>query len=92
MAINPYDADANKLTLDNLIEDAIERGDAEAIEWLEYYLKTYKNAFIVVSHDREFINKIAETVYEVEYNKLYKYTGNYDNYLKEKETKEKKEK
>lgn len=69
-----------------LLDEPTNHLDIEAIEWLEYYLKNYKKAFIVVSHDREFINKVADTVYEVEYNKLNKYTGNYDNYLKEKET------
>jgi len=69
-----------------LLDEPTNHLDIEAIEWLEWYLKGYKKAFIVVSHDREFINKVAETVYEVEYKQLYKYTGNYDNYLKQKET------
>ena len=69
-----------------LLDEPTNHLDIEAIEWLEYYLKNYKKAFIVVSHDREFINKVANTVYEVEYCQLYKYTGNYDSYLKEKET------
>ena len=69
-----------------LLDEPTNHLDIEAIEWLEYYLKNYKKAFVVVSHDREFINKVAETVYEVEYKQLYKYTGNYDNYLKQKET------
>jgi len=69
-----------------LLDEPTNHLDIEAIEWLEYYLKNYKKAFIVVSHDREFINKVAETVYEVEYKNLYKYSGNYDNYLKQKET------
>jgi len=69
-----------------LLDEPTNHLDIEAIEWLEYYLKSYKKAFIVVSHDREFINKVADTVYEVEYKQLYKYSGNYDSYLKEKET------
>lgn len=69
-----------------LLDEPTNHLDIEAIEWLEYYLKNYKKAFIVVSHDREFINKVAETVYEVEYKNFYKYTGNYDDYLKQKET------
>lgn len=69
-----------------LLDEPTNHLDIEAIEWLEYYLKNYKKAFIVVSHDREFINKVADTVYEVEYNKLYKYSGNYNDYLKQKET------
>ena len=59
--------------------------DIEAIEWLEDYLKNYKKAFVIVSHDREFINKVANTVYEIEYNTMTKYSGNYNDYLKERE-------
>ena len=69
-----------------LLDEPTNHLDIEAIEWLEYYLKNYKKAFIVVSHDREFINRVADTVYEIEYKQLYKYTGNYDSYLKQKET------
>ncbi len=68
-----------------LLDEPTNHLDIEAIEWLENYLKNYKKAFIIVSHDREFINKVAETVYEIEHKKLYKYTGNYDSYLKQKE-------
>lgn len=68
-----------------LLDEPTNHLDIEAIEWLEEYLKSYKKAFIVVSHDREFINKIARTVYEIEYNTINKYSGNYSDYLIEKE-------
>lgn len=69
-----------------LLDEPTNHLDLEAIEWLEDYLKSYKKAFIVVSHDREFINKVAKIVYEIEYNTLTKYSGNYNDYLIEKET------
>ena len=68
-----------------LLDEPTNHLDIEAIEWLEEYLKAYKKAFIVVSHDREFINKIAKNVYEIEYNTITKYSGNYNDYLIEKE-------
>lgn len=69
-----------------LLDEPTNHLDIEAIEWLETYLKSYKKAFIVVSHDREFINKVANKVYEIEFNQLNKYTGNYNDYLIQKES------
>jgi len=54
------------------------------VEWLEEYLKNYKNAFVVVSHDRMFLDNTVNTVYEIEYGKTYKYNGNYSNFAKNK--------
>ena len=68
-----------------ILDEPTNHLDIEAIEWLEEYLKSYKKAFIVVSHDREFINKVANTVYEIEYKTITKYSGNYNDYLKQKE-------
>ena len=69
-----------------LLDEPTNHLDLEAIEWLEEYLKNYKKAFVIVSHDREFINHCAKEIYEIEYNTLNKYSGNYDEYLVEKET------
>ena len=68
-----------------LLDEPTNHLDVEAIEWLEEYLKSYKKAFIVVSHDREFINKVSKSVYEIEYNTITKYSGNYNDYLVQKE-------
>ena len=68
-----------------LLDEPTNHLDVEAIEWLEEYLKNYKKAFIVVSHDREFINMVSKTVYEIEYNTITKYSGNYNDYLIQKE-------
>lgn len=60
-----------------LLDEPTNHLDIEAVEWLEEYLKNYKKAFVIVSHDRMFLDNVATTVYEIEYGKTYKYTGNY---------------
>ena len=58
--------------------------DIEAILWLEEYLENYNNAFVVVSHDRMFINHVANKIYEIEYGEMILYNGNYEYYEEEK--------
>ncbi|HAX73045.1 MAG TPA: ABC transporter ATP-binding protein, partial [Firmicutes bacterium] len=58
--------------------------DIDTIEWLEGYLKKYQGAVIIVSHDRFFIDQIANTVYEIEYRKCTKFKGNYSDYIDQK--------
>lgn len=58
--------------------------DINAIEWLEEYLKAYKNAVLIVAHDREFLDKIVSSVYEIERGKITKYTGNYSAFAEKK--------
>ncbi|MBR2578112.1 MAG: ABC-F type ribosomal protection protein [Erysipelotrichaceae bacterium] len=58
--------------------------DLNTIEWLENYLSKYKKAIVVVSHDRIFLDKIAGTVYELEYGHLKRYAGNYTAYVNQK--------
>lgn len=60
-----------------LLDEPTNHLDIEATEWLEDYLKEYKKAFLVVSHDRMFIDNVANTVYEIEHGKTHKYVGNY---------------
>lgn len=56
--------------------------DVKHIEWLKNYLINYENAFVVISHDVEFINAIINVVYHFENYKLIRYKGNYDNFIK----------
>ena len=51
--------------------------DITTIEWLESYLKNYPKAIVIVSHDRMFLDKIVNKVYEIEYGVITEYTGNY---------------
>ncbi len=60
-----------------LLDEPTNHLDIEAVEWLEEYLKSYKKAFVVVSHDRMFLDNVVETVYEIEYGQTHKYAGNY---------------
>lgn len=60
-----------------LLDEPTNHLDIEAISWLEEYLKEYKKAFVVVSHDRMFLDNVVNTVYEIERGKTYKYIGNY---------------
>ena len=60
-----------------LLDEPTNHLDIEATIWLEEYLKNYKKAFVVVSHDRMFLDNVATTVYEIENSKTHKYVGNY---------------
>ncbi|NLJ80727.1 MAG: ABC-F family ATP-binding cassette domain-containing protein, partial [Firmicutes bacterium] len=57
--------------------------DVEGIQWLEGFLGSYPRAFIVVSHDRYFLDKIANRIWELDNHRLYQYRGNYSQYLPE---------
>lgn len=58
--------------------------DLPSIQWIENYLKSYEGAYIIVSHDREFIDKTVDTIVEVDQQQLNLYAGNYSFYEEEK--------
>ena len=73
-----------------LLDEPTNHLDIDAIEWLEGYLKNYPYALVVVSHDRMFLDRIVDTVYEIEHHTLTCYPGNYTAFAKrKKETYEK---
>lgn len=55
--------------------------DSEMTEWLEEYLKKYKGAFIMVTHDRYFLDKVTNKIFELDKGKLYSYTANYSKFI-----------
>lgn len=67
-----------------LLDEPTNHMDIEIIEWLEDYLKNYKNAVLIITHDKYFINKVVNKIYEIEQKKLEVYYGNYDYYEEEK--------
>ena len=67
-----------------LLDEPTNHLDVEAIEWLEGYIKSYPKAVIIVSHDRMFINKVVDKIYEIEYGQMVEYSGNYEFYEKQK--------
>ena len=68
-----------------LLDEPTNHLDIDTIEYLEEYLKTYKKAVIMVSHDRMFIDKVADIVYEIEYGITKRYVGSYSAFIKQKE-------
>lgn len=67
-----------------LLDEPTNHLDITTIEWLETYLKNYPKAVVIVSHDRMFLNKIVDKVYEIEYGTITEYSGNYDYFEKQK--------
>ena len=60
-----------------LLDEPTNHLDIETIEWLESYLESYSKAIVIVSHDRMFLDKIVNKVYEIEYGAITEYTGNF---------------
>ena len=67
-----------------LLDEPTNHLDINTIEWLENYLSEYPKAVVVISHDRMFLDKVVNIVYEIEYATLTKYKGNYTSYEKQK--------
>ncbi|WP_342268897.1 ABC-F family ATP-binding cassette domain-containing protein [Spiroplasma endosymbiont of Aspidapion aeneum] len=74
-----------KLLLKNddfiLLDEPTNFLDVEQVNWLIGFLQSYENAFLVVSHDKDFVNKIVNIIYSIENRELVRYVGNYDKYL-----------
>ncbi|WP_306299084.1 ABC-F family ATP-binding cassette domain-containing protein [Enterococcus faecium] len=67
-----------------LLDEPTNHLDYEAIEWLENYLKQYHGALLMVTHDRYFLDRVANRIFELSFGKLYEYKGNYEAYVLEK--------
>ena len=65
-----------------LLDEPTNHLDITTVEWLEKYLSDYPKALVVVSHDRMFLDRIVNKVYEIEYSALTKYNGNYTSFEK----------
>lgn len=68
-----------------LLDEPTNHLDIATIQWLEQYLKRYEHTVVLVSHDRFFLDQVAETVVEVSDGKLTRYAGNYSQYREEKQ-------
>lgn len=68
-----------------LLDEPTNHLDIDAVEWLEGYLKNYKNSVVIVSHDRMFLDRIVGVVYEIEYGVTTRYKGNYTAFLAQKQ-------
>jgi ATP-binding cassette subfamily F protein 3 len=68
-----------------IIDEPTNHLDVSAIEWLENTLRTWDGALVVVSHDRYFLDKIADTIWEMRRDGIETYRGNYSAYLQQRE-------
>ncbi|ASR54156.1 energy-dependent translational throttle protein EttA [Cellulomonas sp. CW35] len=68
-----------------LLDEPTNHLDAESVQWLEQHLKAYQGAILAVTHDRYFLDNIAEWICEVDRGRLYPYEGNYSTYLEKKQ-------
>lgn len=68
-----------------LLDEPTNHLDAESILWLEKHLHSYKGAVIAITHDRYFLDHVAEWIAEVDRGRLYPYEGNYSTYLEKKQ-------
>ncbi len=75
----------SKLLLKNpsllLLDEPTNHLDADAIEWLELFLKQYKGTVILISHDRYFLDQVVNRVFEIHNKKLRTYNGNYSKFV-----------
>ena len=67
-----------------LLDEPTNHLDAESVLWLEQFLKTYPGSVLAVTHDRYFLDNVAEWICEVDRGQLYPYEGNYSTYLETK--------
>lgn len=68
-----------------LLDEPTNHLDIESVEWLEDFLKNYKGAFVVISHDRYFLDKVTDKTFSMECGKLYTGSGNYSTFIKQRE-------
>lgn len=68
-----------------LLDEPTNHLDLVTIEWLEGFLKEYRGAALIISHDRYFLDNVVDRIYELEYDHMEEYLGNYSYYVAEKE-------
>src|ERR1041384_1179122 len=68
-----------------LLDEPTNHLDVNAVEWLEEFLQSYSSAFVIISHDRYFLDRCSQRIVELENGRASNYTGNYSDYLVERE-------
>ncbi|HBC4136442.1 TPA: ABC-F family ATP-binding cassette domain-containing protein, partial [Enterococcus faecalis] len=71
-----------------LLDEPTNHLDYETIEWLENFLNNYRGAVLMVTHDRYFLDRVTNRIFELSFGKLYEYKGNYETYVMEKAERE----
>jgi ATP-binding cassette subfamily F protein 3 len=68
-----------------LLDEPTNHLDVNAVEWLEEFLQSYESAYVIISHDRYFLDRCCRRIIELENGRASSYTGNYSSYLVERE-------
>ncbi|MDZ4289836.1 MAG: ABC-F family ATP-binding cassette domain-containing protein [Prosthecobacter sp.] len=71
-----------------LLDEPTNHLDLESLLWFQDYLMGYPGAILMISHDREFLNQLTEAILEIAHSKIFRYRGNYDDYVREKAARE----
>jgi ATP-binding cassette, subfamily F, member 3 len=67
-----------------MLDEPTNHLDLEALLWFQEYLKAYPGAILMISHDREFLNQLVDSIIEIRQSKIFRYRGNYEDYLVQK--------
>ncbi|MBX3746056.1 MAG: ABC-F family ATP-binding cassette domain-containing protein [Verrucomicrobiae bacterium] len=71
-----------------MLDEPTNHLDLEVLLWVQDYLRSYPGALLLISHDREFLNRLSTHIVELRQGRLFKYTGNYESYLSQREATE----
>ena len=66
-----------------LLDEPTNHLDLSSLLWFQDYLKRYSGAILVISHDREFLNALVDSIVEIRFSKLIRYRGNFESYLQQ---------
>src|SRR6266487_3527689 len=71
-----------------LLDEPTNHLDLESLQWFQEYLRTYPGAIVMISHDREFLNQLVGSIFEIAHSKLVRYRGDWDSYVEQKAARE----
>jgi ATP-binding cassette subfamily F protein 3 len=71
-----------------LLDEPTNHLDLESLQWFQEYLRSYPGAIVMISHDREFLNQLVGSIFEIAHAKLVRYRGNWDSYVEQKAARE----
>src|SRR5215210_1448588 len=71
-----------------LLDEPTNHLDLESLVWFQDYLSNYPGAILMISHDREFLNQLVQSIVEIAHRRLHRYRGNWDSYVEQKVARE----
>lgn len=71
-----------------MLDEPTNHLDLESLQWFQTYLRQYPGSILIISHDREFLNQLADSIIEIKNGALHRYRGNFDAYLEQRAARE----